>query len=1001
MAWFSFLKEQGYFDPKENPEPIQVKDGFQVPYWNALDYLEKLSLQIAAGNETELTEDLLAVIEDVSEHPKDNYRTWYQFIKILSNLPNDKIPIDILKFVPVWMGGRFDTMIQTSELMDKLLPKFLNDTPSRADGEKAELILHYLFQVEKAEIQDGMWDGEGNSYRSRLYLHFLSDKFDKGSLAPKVVRYCSSNIILELGRTIKFLLLDYPEGINAIVNDGIDVYEVRIYIEKENLVVVSKLKGNEFIHAPSILANWENKSAGDLKNELISILKQQNINYTPNPDKDDIFQRLIFALNNDLSSAFGFNSIRTLGDRYSHNEKVLNVFALIFRELLDEKAKHNPNQAMDLLETLWNDRKYQLPFYKRIALYVICENWDMTKSLFWKVVNSNDPFHLFSIYKYQKELYDLLQKNQKALSQDEIIAIEKIVNQGQQGEVNTNGENQEEYWKLRWYAALKDIQPFKEKYLSLSNVLKITNEHYENLGQITVRSGSISPISKEDLLEKSNKDIAEYIRNFRCNSPWEDPNINGLSETLAGAVEEQPEKFANEIEFYQDIAYIYSYRMINAFGEAWKKHKIFNWKKVLEYCFKTLESEKFISGALKAENDTSGATADWVVGSIAHLITDGLQYDENSFDASLLPIAKRIVETINFNLKRADNFSGTNTNYPTYSLNSTEGKSLRALLDYSLYRARNLFKNKTNNRWEKEIRNLFEVALQNKILDAYILIGMYFEQFYFLDKDWAIERVKQFYEIEKREWLAFMGGISFGNRPFDKNLYEIFYYHYERAVTENTSLNGLDKNGLIRHLTSFYFWKYESLQSEKLLFKFLNQATPELVGQLIHFISQQKRYQSRLNETEKHEFQQMILELWEYLVNKYEISSTDEEKRNLGALAGWIIFVPELDETYTKLILKSCPHVDKTHATHELLEKLTILKNDGNPQVSAKSVGEMLSSLNFRDYINEMDKDLMKDLVSFLFAHGQKQIAAEFCNKLASMHQQFFLREIYDLNMAK
>jgi len=1001
MAWFNFLTAEGYFDPEKNPEPVQVKEGFQVPYWEALGYLEKLSIQINRGNETELTDELLAVIKNVSEHPKDNYRTWYLFIKILSNLPNEKIPVEILNFIPVWLTGKFDTMLQTSELTEKLLPKFLNDEPTAADIEKAELILHYLFQVVKTEIQEDIWDGEGDSYRSRLYLHFLSDKFEKGNLAPKVVKYCSLNIILELGRTIKFLLLDYPKGVNTLFKDGDKEYEIKIHIEKENLLVSSKLKDGEVANATLTLANWEDKNETELKQELVSILKQQNINYIPSNDNDDTFQRLNFALNTDLTSAFGLNSIRKLDDRYSNNEKVLNVFSLIFRELLDEKAKQNSAEAISLLKIFCYDKNYRIPFYKRMTLYVICENWNTTKSLFWELVKDNDALHLFSIYKYQKEIYDLLHRNQQELEKEEKEILQNIINQGEQDEVNEQDVKHKVYWQLRWYAALKDIDPFKEKYLSLSKLLNITNEHYENLGEVRMRSGSVSPISKDDLLEKSNQEIAEYIKTFKPKDRWEDPSISGLSDILGSAVEAQPKKFADEIELYQDVAYIYSYRMLNAFGEAWKKQKAFNWEKVLRYCLNTLKSKQFYSGELKVENDTWNATADWVVGSIAHLLTDGLQNDKNSFEIKLLPLAKEIVQILVSNLKRVDDFKGTNMDYPTYSLNSTAGKSLRALFDYSLHRARNLFKYEDKGKWEPEMQSLFEGALQKGILDAHIIEGMYFEQFYFLDKDWITEQVKQHYVSEDREWLAFISGFSFGNPPFNKDIYTLFYPHYEKAIEKNIKIKSFHNDGLVRHLTAFYFWKYETLASQKLLYNFLNKTSSDGIQELINFIWRQEDYQKSLSEIEQNNFQEMILELWNYLADKYENSQIEEEQKNLATLANWIVFAPELNDTYTKLILKSSKHIDKTYSTHELLENLVALKSKGNPNTAAKAIGEIISSLNFKDYMADFDKEFIKDLVSFLFAHGQNQVAAEFCNKLASGHQQFFLREIYDSNATK
>ena len=528
--------------------------------------------------------------------------------------------------------------------------------------------------------------------------------------------------------------------------------------------------------------------------------------------------------------------------------------------------------------------------------------------------------------------------------------------------------------------------------------MNITSDHFESLGEIRVSSGYVSPLTIDDLLEKSNQEIVEYIKTFNPQRSFDEPSISGLSETFSGAVETEPEKFATEIELYQDMPYIYSCRMLRAFGEAWKKQKTFDWEKVLQYCLTTLKSPKFYSEELKIENDDWYVKSDWVVGSIANLLTDGLQNDKHAFDIKLLPLAKEIVQIIVNNLKRLDDFKETNMDYPTYSLNSTAGKSLRALFDYSLHRARNLFKREDKEKWETDIKSLFEETLQKGIIDGYILEGMYFEQFCFLDYDWITEQVKKHYTSEDREWLAFMGGYAFGRPPYNKELYTMFYPHYERAIDNNVKLKTNSNNGLVNHLTAFYFWKYETLASEKLLFKFINYASPSQVGELIHFIWRQENYPKSLSELGQQEFQQIIIDLWKFLTDKYENSDFEEEQKNLATLSNWIVFVPELNEVYTPLILKSCKHIEKTYSTHELLENLVQLKTKGNPNTTAKAIGEILLTLNFRDYMAGYDQDYIKDLVSFLFTNGQNQVAAEFCNTMAAVHQQFFLREIYEAN---
>lgn len=1001
MGWFDFLKDEGYFDPASNPEPVKSGEGYQIPYWDALSYLDKLSLQIAEGKELDLIDELLAVIKNVSEHPKDNYRTWYLFIKFLSRLPNDKIPLDILNFIPVWFSGMFDTMLQTSELCEKLLPKFLNANPTPDDIEKAELICHHLLKIEKKQLanDDSGWEGEGESYYSRTYLYQLREKMGRPDMASKIATHFSDDFYLNLGRTLKLLLLDYSRGIAGVVTDGEATHNIKIKIEDGNLSVSSKLETADEYGSPIIISDFENSSEEELKDQFISALLQLGISYSPVATDEDVFQRLNFALNNDLMSVFGFSSIRKLDDKYSHSDKVLNVFAVIFRNVLDEKAKRDPNKAAALLKIFCYDNKYQLPFYKRIALYVINENWDTMRSLFGELIRDNDHMHLFSLYKYQKELYELLEKNQRTLTDREKSTLQTIIDAGEQEEVNEQDERHREYWQLRWYSALRNTEPFRQKYQELSAQLNITNEHYENLGELRIRSGSVSPISVDELLQKTNKEIADYIRTFQPKDRWEDPNISGLSDALGRAVEENPEKFASEIERYLGVSYIYAYRMLNAFGTAWKQQKSFDWENVLNYCVETLLSEGFYSGKYKLEHDGWNATPEWVVGSISNLLSYGMQHDNHALPIALLPTVKNVITITVRNLKVVNDFKSTNMDYPTYSLNSTAGKVLRALFDYSLFRARHLFKHDDPNKWEPEIKALFEETLQKGILDGNILEGMYFEQFYFLDKEWIVDQVKKHYHSQEKDWVAFINGFAFANAPFNKDIYKLFYPHYEKVIDNNVSLKSFHHNGLVRHLTAFYFWDYETIESKKLLYKFLNQATPEAIGDLIDFIWQQEDYQKNLTEIERKHFQKIIFDLWYYLAEKYDQSDELAEQKNLANLSRWLVFAPELSEPYVTLILKSCKYLDKAHSTHRLIEDLAAIINNGNSAMTAKAIGDILLVIPFRDYMSNDDQALIKSLVSFLFLHGQKETARKFCNQMAVEHQLLFLRDIYEKNM--
>jgi hypothetical protein len=131
VKWFEILKNEGYFAPEKAPEPKPVdKEGYwSIPHWNVLDYLEKVSQQVTEPGNEKYIDELLNIIKDVTKyHIKngnclDNYRIWWYFVKILVNLPTEKITDEILDLIPVWLDSKFDNMLPATEILEKLLPK--------------------------------------------------------------------------------------------------------------------------------------------------------------------------------------------------------------------------------------------------------------------------------------------------------------------------------------------------------------------------------------------------------------------------------------------------------------------------------------------------------------------------------------------------------------------------------------------------------------------------------------------------------------------------------------------------------------------------------------------------------------------------------------------------------------------------------------------------------------------------------------------------------------
>jgi len=200
LHWFDILKSRGYFKPNPHTQPQETeKNYFFIPKWNVLPYFEKVAQQVNIQGNEKYIDELLEIIKEVSEYknsegqPIDNYRTRHSFVKILSNLPNNKIPDEIIELIPTWLSSRFDTTLPGVEIIRKLLPKFLTD--SQEDINKAEKIIGYITSTKI------LISREQRKVELLVDPHFLKEGFEKYS--EDIGEKCSEKVIKDLEEKIK------------------------------------------------------------------------------------------------------------------------------------------------------------------------------------------------------------------------------------------------------------------------------------------------------------------------------------------------------------------------------------------------------------------------------------------------------------------------------------------------------------------------------------------------------------------------------------------------------------------------------------------------------------------------------------------------------------------------------------------------------------------------------------------------------------------------------
>lgn len=992
VIWFKLLKDQGYFDFRENPKREVNSEGTRYLFWYVLNYLENLSSQIDVIQEQDIIPEIYEIIEKVSKNPQDNPRTWYTFIMFLVALPNEIIPLKILNYIPIWLTSDYETVLQSSEICEKLLPKFLNDSPTNNDIDKAEIILNHIFTVHKHLIEN-----TNGSYFSKISLYYLTIAVIPNKLITKISTHCSDDIIIYLANSTNKLLCDFSEKI--IIQTKDDNIKLNINII-DNSIIISKIISDQenLSNDDKLIINYESRNEADLKNLIIKTLKDNNIEINESDFNEYNLSKVIenYLYGSQLYSHY--EPIKSLDDEYN-DSNLYKVFPSLFRDILYERILIKGESALPLLKQFVFNKNYKSPFFLKVVLFIISKTWETTKLVFLSLIDNNDENEIFSNYIYSTEVFDILERNHHLFTNDENILIQNIINSGPKKLIDESDNKYINHWKISWLYPVRSNSFFSKQYNDLTLSENVTGEPIRNGGMtVTTSIGYISPLNANEIIEKSNPEIVDYITNFKPKEWWEEgPTIEGLANALENAIENNPQKFVDELLIYSDLYYIYVYHIINGLRNAWSKKNLFDWENVLIFSKNYLNKEDFYSEKLSVDDNGWGANSDWIVGSISTLLTEGLKSDSHAFPLDLLPIAKEVVISLVSNIKKVEKTNIAKIGHINHTLNSTAGKVIRSLLDYCLRKARQSEYEHIIVKWESDIKDFFEDLLYKDIVDSYIAVGLYFRQFSYLDNFWINSKIKDFYNVKNENWHAFIEGYVYNNPSSSKEVNSLFYPHYERAISSVKELEKSSTNGIIRHLITFYIWGYEDINSESLLGKFINAVDSLLVIELINFLRRQVEYSETLKSEDLISFETKVLKLWNYINDTYKNNSDEESKNVLANLSGLFILFSNLSDTVVDLLIQSIKYLSKYMDLYFIIEKLMKLKDNNLSTDTPKYISTILisSSSLFNTYLSESNRITLIELITYLYENNQKNSADFLCDSISKIGYDF-LFELYN-----
>ncbi len=884
---FDELKKRGYFKPNPDTQPQETEKGFFfIPYWNVLPYLEKVSQQVDKPENEKYINKLIKIIRDVTNyHIKnnkvlDNYRTWYYFVKILCNIPNDKIPIDIIDLIPIWLDSRFDTLLQSSEITTKLLPKFLTDNPD--DIQKAEKIIEYITEPINTVIEP-FW---------------LKETFEKYS--ELIGSKCSAKVIEDLTTKIKKILTNKQYAIyHSFYNEG------------------------KF--------------------------------YTKRP---------------------------------------LEALTFILKRVLLAKAKHDSNVTKEILKKFLEDKDLYFP---KMALYVMGQNMDKYEELFWEVVATDTGELIFANTLYVGDELKYVLKNLKNLTDERTKIIqEKIDNAVKRQNFKKDAERDIALYKQKIYQALSHDPFFKNLY---DKMKKITNVDVElkpaiGKGEISVGPGP-SLLTKDKIMKMPNDKLAEYLEKFKTENHWKGPTVGGLADLLAEIAKENPDKFTEHIDPFVNTGYYYIYKILQGIKDAWNAKKEIDWETLLNFIEKYISRKEFWEDKFIIDDDGWNATHKWIVGKVSEVIQDGTSDDSLAFPEKHFEQAEKIIFLLLNHLKSEENKEITD--YVIYTLNSPWGKTISALINLALRKARVDEKNgiKSNTKWSIELKQKYEEILDKKIIEGYTCFGQYLPIFYHLDKEWVKEKIKSLEDEKGTEyWEAFMAGYLYDCKV-DDDLYNLMRFHYSYGIAYNFK-EKIYNELLVQDIAIGYFRNKETLNEEGSLFKeILDNFKYEQIEAIISLFGAQKEYLTKDDEISTN-IREKIIEFWGWLFNKYKDKQVIDEndKKILSDVSQLTVFLPKIDKENSEWLKVSAQYVGVDFSSSFFIEYLDNLKDKGDNKETSKYIGEIFLNM-LSNFTPDYDQEHIRSIIKFLFEEGNKDTAREICNIYAQRGYEF-LRDIYD-----
>lgn len=660
--------------------------------------------------------------------------------------------------------------------------------------------------------------------------------------------------------------------------------------------------------------------------------------------------------------------------RDSYESQIVNFV----RDMLEAT---DPRRLRPLVSSLLSESH---PIFWRISIHIINYYFSELQEFLWNY--KGNPLEK---YQLKHELFELFRSNCTSFSDEQIRTVIHWI-ESKKYRIKDEVKKDEELVKKilardkkEWLSAI--IETKHPKILELYEKYdKIFPEEIDHPGfdiWFEVTKGLPEPKALEKELEtESNEEIADYIIRYEESERKEPYDV--LAESFRRTVRENPTKFATGMKPFLAIPRRYQHALLMGLLEAWKSDREFSWDELFNFIIEIVEPYDI----WKEEYETGPNYRSLIIGEIAELIENGTTSDKHAFNERLLPIARKILLIV---AGRTESDLSDMGDLITSVINSTVGKILAAMVNYSLRYAR-LKKNEGNEKWEKRVKKHFVRCLDEEskfhTTEYFVTVGLYLVNLYYLDKTWVQENInKLFPKDDQVNWKAAFVGYLFGSSRLSKDIYSIhkINQNYSKALQtefdDETSLNRL-----VQHISIGYLQGLEELKDEQSL---INQLiTIENPKQLLSLV----RFFWMLRDKLPNESRRKVKPLWGSLLPILTKHKEDPEFQEvLGSLSQWLVLIEKLDEEIVGWLKLSVGFIKDVHLMffiEYLLKHVEVFPNE---------VGEIYLGMLNSNIFPSHDQENIRKLIGSLYEKNLEGIADRICSMYLD-NGYYFLKPLYE-----